>query len=198
HSALLGSDNVAVLCLVEVSGLPEQHFVQLMNNYAQRLNLQFTKFSDPTGIEESNVSTSYEISVIMRKVLENPFLSKIVKTKYMTIRALNSYYSIDYVNTNRLLLDPRKKTLGGKTGFISEAGYCLVTTNRLDCGKDVIMVFLGANGKLTRFADANRMYDWLNKKNLYLNPEYSAVKTENKIYKDNPYNYSDTNSFRNN
>ncbi|MBP7653369.1 D-alanyl-D-alanine carboxypeptidase, partial [Candidatus Dependentiae bacterium] len=194
HSALLGSDNVAVHCLVEVSGLPESHFVQLMNNYAKRLNLHSTRFSDPTGYDENNVSTTYEISIIMRKVLEDPFLSKIVKTKYMTIRALNAYYSIDYVNTNRLLLDPRKKTLGGKTGFINEAGYCLVTTNKLDCGKDVIMVFLGANGKLTRFADANRMYDWLNKQSWSFQQEYSSVKADNKIINDktNSFNLTDT------
>jgi len=163
HSALLGSDNVAVHCLVEISGVPESRFVEMMNNYAARMNLRNTHFVEPTGYDERNVSTSYELSLIMRKVLEEPLLSRIVSTKYMTIHALNSNYSIDYINTNRLLLDPSKRTLGGKTGFINEAGYCLITTNKLECGRDVIMVFLGANGKLTRFADANRMYDWLNK-----------------------------------
>ena len=191
---LLSSDNVAARCLADISGLSEREFVQMMNLYARRLGLRNTKFADPTGFDMDNVSTPYEISLIMQKVLEQPLLSNIVKTKHFSVSPLNYYYNIDYVNTNRLLHNPDYQTLGGKTGFISRAGYCLVTTNRLENGKEVVMVFLGARHKFSRFGDAVRMLTWLNENCEKINSKYSKkTVNENKEYtitaKENEFGY---------
>ncbi len=161
HSALLGSDNVATLCLVDVSGLTQEEFVRKMNDYARRLNLTMTRFADPTGYEPGNVSCAFEVTIMLKKILENQMIYRIMNTKQYKLIPLNSYNPVQYVNTNRLLQNPSRRTFGGKTGFISVAGYCLATANTLSNGKKVITVCLGANGKLTRFGDAVRVLDWL-------------------------------------
>lgn len=162
HSALLGSDNVATLCLVDISGLTQYEFVNRMNEYARKMNLRLTHFADPTGIEPENVSTAYEVSLMLKRAIETPMIYRLMNTKSYRLSPINHYNDIQYTNTNRLLQNPEKHTFGGKTGFISVAGYCLATANTLDSGKRTLMIFLGANGKLTRFGDASRLIDWLN------------------------------------
>ena len=161
HSALLGSDNVATLCLVDISGLTQYEFVNRMNEYARKFNLRMTHFVDPTGIEPENVSTAYEVSMILKRAIDTPMIYRIMNTKSYRLTPINNYNNIQYTNTNRLLQNPQRHTFGGKTGFISVAGYCLATANTLKSGKRTLMIFLGANGKLTRFGDASRLIDWL-------------------------------------
>ena len=68
--------------------------------------------------------------------------------------------TIHYANTNKSLRSGRHEVLGGKTGFNSRAGYCLVIAARVD-GRDYAMVFLGSPYKLTRYGDFNRVVGWL-------------------------------------
>ena len=158
HMSLMCSDNVATRVLVRESGLPPEDFLARMNRKAVELGLARTRFVEFTGLDERNVSTASDIDRLLRAASENETIRGISTTRgydFRSLSAKNRARAHHVSNTNRLLYG-RLEIRGGKTGFISQAGYCLATWIRTERG-DMIAVVLGAPTNATRFADVVRL-----------------------------------------
>jgi D-alanyl-D-alanine endopeptidase (penicillin-binding protein 7) len=155
--SLMCSDNVATRVLMRESGLAADEFVTRMNRMGLELGLEHARFVEPTGLDERNVATASDVAKLLRAAARHDLIREISTTRSYEFR---SRYKTrgrlhTVANTNRLLYG-RYEILGGKTGFISEAGYCLATWVRTG-GRDMIAVVLGAPTNATRFADVVRL-----------------------------------------
>lgn len=157
HMSLMNSDNVATRVLVRESGLEHAAFIGQMNRKANQLGLENTRFTEVTGLDERNVSTAADVARLLQAASREPLIREIMTTHTYefsgSVRQRGSPHFI--VNTNRLLKS-RYEVKGGKTGFISEAGYCFATWIN-SRGRDMIAVVLGAPTNATRFADVVRL-----------------------------------------
>lgn len=157
---LIASDNRAVTAVGRAVGLSPDELVKAVNEKARALGLTRTEFSDPTGLN-GNTSTPREVMVVLQEALADPVLADIMTTVTASIRSVDEQpIVVDYVNTNHVLRSGRYPVLGGKTGYTDEALYCLAIAADLG-GRRIGMVFLGAHGELTRFADFNRVAGWI-------------------------------------
>nr|WP_260986340.1 D-alanyl-D-alanine endopeptidase [Bordetella genomosp. 13] len=154
HLALMSSENRAAHALARnyPGGLPA--FVKAMNQKAQALGMSSTHFVEPTGLSSSNVSSPRDLARLVRAASQRPLIHRYstdteydveVKTRTQTFR-----------NTNLLVRKPDWDIKVSKTGYISEAGECLVMMARID-GRDVAIVLLDSQGKLSRIGDAVRI-----------------------------------------
>ena len=159
RAMLLASDNRAPTALGRAAGMSPDDLVAAMNDIAKHLRLKHTKFTDPTGLR-GNVSTAREMAIALRAVLADDVLRAIMRQDSADIVSKDHYARIHYGTTNQPLVVGKWDVIGGKTGYTHAAGYCFVTGARFD-DREVVMAFLGANGKLTRFADFNRVAAWL-------------------------------------
>jgi len=159
HAALLGSDNRAVSALGRAVGLDARALAARMTAEARALGLRATRFLEPTGLSYGNVSTPREVIVLLRAVLDHPVLGPITRSFEHEIRP-RGRAPIRYVNTHRRADRANARVFGGKTGYNDAARYCLVVAAEVG-DRSVVMAFLGAEGKLTRFADVGRVADWV-------------------------------------
>jgi len=163
HMSLMCSDNVATRVLVRESGLPLEDFLARMNRRAVELGLARTRFVECTGLDERNVSTAADIARLLRAAAENETIHDITTQRgydFLSYSASNRVRTHHISTTNRLLYG-QYEIRGGKTGHISEAGYCLATWIRTD-QRDMIAVVLGAPTNATRFADVVRLVQHTN------------------------------------
>ena len=161
HATLISSDNAAARALASATGLPRQEFVARMNQTAKSLGLLNSKFADPTGLHSGNVSTAVECAVLLWTALQNDVISEILTMPSYSFRTSRRHHNIK--TTNQLLANGFHdlwEILGGKTGYIRKAGYCLVTRARDNAGNDVVAVVLGGVSSRTRFADMRRLLHW--------------------------------------
>lgn len=161
RAMLMASDNRAPTALGRAAGLEPGALVTAMNKLAKQLHLKRTKFTDPSGLH-GNVSTAREMAIALRAVLEDEVLRKIMQEEYAEVVSKDRFLKIAYGNTNHPLLAKRYDVIGGKTGFTTPAGYCFITGARFE-DREVVMAFLGAQGKNTRFGDFNRVASWLDR-----------------------------------
>jgi len=159
RAMLMSSDNRAPTALGRAVGLDPDELVAAMNKLAKELHLKRTKFTDTSGLR-GNVSTAREMAVGLRAALEDKALRDIMSTESIRVHSKDGSAHIDYLTTNVPLQSRKHDVIGGKTGFTKPAGYCFITGARFD-NREVMMVFLGANEKLTRFGDFNRVAEWI-------------------------------------
>ena len=153
HMSLMCSDNVATRVLAREAGMSHEDFLARMNRKAVELGLSGSRFYEVTGLDERNVSTASDIARLLHAAAHDPLIQTITTTRAYEFRTDKRAHAIH--NTNRLLYG-RYEVLGGKTGFIMEAGYCFATWVHSQ-GRDLIAVVLGAPTNATRFADAVRL-----------------------------------------
>lgn len=153
HMALMCSDNVAARILARESGLSHEDFLARMNTKALELGLTHSRFVEVTGLDSRNVSTATDVAHMLEAAVQLPTIRHICQTRSYDFRTRRRAHYIP--NTNRLLYS-QYDVRGGKTGYISEAGYCFATWVRKD-GRDLIAVVLNAPTAATRFADVRRM-----------------------------------------
>lgn len=162
HVTLIASDNAGARALARSSGLSAKEFVDRMNQTAASLGLMNSSFSDPTGLYDENVSTATDCASLLWTALQNNTLAEILAIKEYAFRTNRGVHTVR--TTNRLLRGEKPgddwEILGGKTGFIRRAGYCLVTRARSQNGDDVIAVVLGGASSSSRFADMHRLLEW--------------------------------------
>ncbi|HEU0032651.1 MAG TPA: serine hydrolase [Kofleriaceae bacterium] len=159
RAMLMASDNRAPTALARAAKLDPEELVSAMNKLAKELHLKRTKFTDPSGLH-GNVSTAREMAIALRTALEDPVLREIMGDDYEVIEAKDHYPKIGYGSTNQPLVVKKFDVIGGKTGYTRPAGYCYITAARFH-GREVVMSFLGAQGKATRFVDFYRVAQWL-------------------------------------
>jgi D-alanyl-D-alanine endopeptidase (penicillin-binding protein 7) len=158
RAMLIASDNRAPTALGRAVGLDADELVAAMNKLAKEMKLKRTKFTCPSGLR-GNTSTARELATALKAALADELLEDTMGTDHVRIVSKGGD-RIDYTNTAQPLLAQRFDVIGGKTGFTTAAGYCYVTAARFD-NHDVVMAFLGAEGKLTRWGDFNRAAEWL-------------------------------------
>jgi serine-type D-Ala-D-Ala endopeptidase (penicillin-binding protein 7) len=156
--ALMSSENRAAHALGRNYPGGVSAFVDAMNAKAKILGMSQSKFADPTGLSSENVSSPEDLT----RLVEAAYQHKVIR-EFST----RPDYSImigkreqKFVNTNRLVRASDMDIGLQKTGYISAAGRCLVMQAKVQ-GRDVVMVFLDSVGKLSRFADAVRVKEWL-------------------------------------
>jgi D-alanyl-D-alanine endopeptidase (penicillin-binding protein 7) len=127
YSALVGSANNAIETLVRVSGLKRADFIAKMNQTVKDWGATNTKFIEPTGLSPDNVSSPFDYAIITKEVYSNPILKKISITPKYTFATVNTKKSHTIKNTNKSLVASPYPVIGTKTGYLDEAGYCLMT-----------------------------------------------------------------------
>ena len=158
HLTLIASDNAAARVLARTSDGGTAAFVGRMNDKARQLGLTNTRYADPTGLDADDMSTAYDLSHLIAFAVADEHLGPIMRTQLYDVHVGTHIVSIH--STNKLLgsdMDIR----GGKTGFISKAGYCLATLTQIPQGSQVAIVVLGAADSATRFGEARHLFDWV-------------------------------------
>ena len=161
HLLLIPSDNGAARALASTypGGLPA--FVERMNQKADDLDLESTTFADPSGLLSDNVSSAYDMAKLITFASSNPMISRMMRMPEYTFQTARSR-TITVRSTNQIVRQGDIDVLGGKTGFISKAGYCLATLLRLpQGGPEVVVVVLGARSNLGRFWETRHLFNWL-------------------------------------
>jgi D-alanyl-D-alanine endopeptidase (penicillin-binding protein 7) len=159
RAMLMASDNRAPTALGRAAGMDSDELIAQMNKVAKKLNLKRTKFTDTSGLR-GNVSTAREMAVALRAALRDETLREIMHEDFAEVISKDRYAKIGYGTTNQPLVSKRYDVIGGKTGYTKPAGYCFVTAARFE-KHEVVMAFLGAPEKLTRFGDFNRVAAWI-------------------------------------
>jgi len=156
--ALMSSENRAAHALGRhyPGGMPA--FVAAMNAKARQLGMTDTSFVEPTGLSSSNVSNARDLARLVIAAAQYPLVRQFSTANGLTVDV--GVRTLNFHNTNRLISNPTWEIGLQKTGYISEAGSCLVMHTNID-GRPVVMVLLDANGKLSRFGDAERIRQWL-------------------------------------
>jgi D-alanyl-D-alanine endopeptidase (penicillin-binding protein 7) len=154
HLALMSSENRAAHALGRYypGGLPA--FVRAMNEKARSLGMRKTHFVDPTGLSSDNVSSPRDLVKLLRAVSKQPLIHRYTTDDRYEIE-VGRGRPLVYNNTNRLVRKADWDIQISKTGFINEAGECLVMLTRID-NRDVAIVLLNAAGR-SRIGDAVRL-----------------------------------------
>lgn len=156
--ALMSSENRAAASLGRTYPGGLGVFVAAMNAKAQSLGMTATRFVDPTGLSSANVSTAHDLARLAAAAHEYPLIRQYSTRESATVHALGR--DLGYRNTNGLVRSSHWDIGLSKTGYISEAGRCLVMRVRM-ASREVIVVLLDSWGKLSRVGDANRIKKWL-------------------------------------
>jgi len=163
YTSLVASDNGATLALVHASGLSETEFVARMNLMAQQLGLRQTKFIDPVGLSDGNISTAREVARLAVAAFERPEIREATLKKTHVFTTLEGREK-KIESTDNLLFNSKdngRKILGGKTGYTPLAGYCFVGLFSDASGRELISVVLNSQDKNERFVDSRRLADWI-------------------------------------
>jgi D-alanyl-D-alanine endopeptidase (penicillin-binding protein 7) len=162
HAALMSSDNRATSALGRAVGLNATALVQAMNDHVQKMGLSKTSFRGPVGIDPRNQSTAHEMGRIVRRASKDQVLREIMSKKAYQLKPMRGYLAVHYRNTNALVgSTPLAKFIASKTGFNSEAGYCLASVAEVKGLGPVTIVLLGAKRKFDRPVDLRRVLRWL-------------------------------------
>lgn len=156
--SLMASENRAAHALGRhfPGGVPA--FVAAMNAKAQAIGMTDSRFADPTGLSGNNVSNARDLARMVRAAHGYPVIRAYSTATDLTVDT--GYRQVTFRSTNRLVDDPNWSVGMQKTGYISEAGKCLVMQARIE-GRPVILVLLDAAGAQSRFADAQRLRRWI-------------------------------------
>ena len=158
HLALMSSENRAAHALGRTFPGGMQRFVGLMNARAMMLGMKDTRYVEPTGLSSENRSSAYDLATLVNTAAQDPLLRQLSTSQGYEVAVGNRV--LQYNNTNRLVHNPDWQIGLQKTGYISEAGQCLVMQARV-AGRKLIMVFLDSAGKYSRIADAERVRRWV-------------------------------------
>jgi D-alanyl-D-alanine endopeptidase (penicillin-binding protein 7) len=158
HIALMSSENRAAAALGRNYPGGITAFVEAMNAKARELGMNDTHYVDSSGLSSQNVSSARDLAKLVMTAHQEPLLRQYTTDPNYVVEA--SGRPLRYSNTNYLVAQPDWNIGLQKTGFINEAGRCLVMQAMIQ-GRNVVMVFLDSKGKQSRTADAGRMRRWL-------------------------------------
>lgn len=157
--ALMSSENRAASALARHYPGGTRAFVKAMNAKARLLGLGNTYFAESTGLSAGNVSTARDLSRLVMAASRYPLIREFSTGTEYTVDVANGRLR-EFRNTNGLVRDPEWRIGLSKTGYIREAGRCLVMQAWLE-GRPLLVVLLDSTGKYTRTADARRLKKWL-------------------------------------
>ncbi|MEO7245921.1 MAG: D-alanyl-D-alanine endopeptidase [Rubrivivax sp.] len=158
HLALMSSENRAAHALGRSYRGGLAAFVDAMNMKAGNLGMAATRYVEPTGLSSANQSTAADLARLVMAASNVPLIREL-STAQETAVAVGSRH-LQFRNTNALIRDPEWDISLQKTGYISEAGRCVVMQARL-AGRQLIMVLLDSAGAVSRMGDAERLRGWV-------------------------------------
>ena len=158
--ALMASENRAASSLARHYAGGTTAFVEAMNQKAQSLGMTQTHFSDPTGLSSENVATANDLARMVQAAAAYPLIRQFTTTASHYVEVQPTGQWLGFNNTNSLVKSGEWDIQVSKTGFIREAGKCLVMLATI-ASRPVIIVLLDSYGRLTRIGDANRVKHWL-------------------------------------
>ncbi|MGN1056625.1 MAG: serine hydrolase, partial [Comamonas sp.] len=158
HLALMSSENRAAHALGRTYPGGLEHFVHLMNMKAKLLGMSETQFAEPTGLSSRNQSSAFDLATLVNVAHANPQVRNLSVSPGREVAVGNRV--LQFNNTNRLVKNDNWNIGLQKTGYISEAGRCLVMQAEV-AGRNLIMVFLDSAGKYSRLGDAERVRSWV-------------------------------------
>lgn len=158
HLALMSSENRAAHALGRHFPGGLNAFVTAMNQKAQSLGMADTHYVEPTGLSSLNQSSAHDLATLVKAAHAYPLIRELSTSPEFLVDVGNR--QLQFRNTNGLVRNPTWDIGLQKTGYISEAGRCLVMQASL-AGRKLIMVFLDSTGTNTRLADAERVRRWV-------------------------------------
>ena len=163
HLALMSSENRAAHALGRTYPGGLSRFVAAMNAKANLLGMHETRYVEPTGLSSENQSSAADLARLAAVASRDPLMSALTTSPGFEV-ALGNHF-VQFNNTNRLVHEPTWTIGLQKTGYISEAGQCLVMQSKVN-GRNVVMVFLDSSSTSTRIADAQRVRNWMEDRSL--------------------------------
>mgnify|MGYP006190127109 CR=1 FL=1 len=169
HLALMSSENRAANALGRTYPGGLAHFVRLMNAKARDLGMMDTRYVEPTGLMSQNQSSARDLATLVSVAYERPILRDLSTSPSHQVEV--GRRTVQFNNSNRLVHNPDWSIGLQKTGYISEAGQCLVMQAQV-AGRKLIMVFLDSAGKLSRIGDAERVRKWVENKSSWQSSQH--------------------------
>ena len=158
--ALMSSENRAATALGRTYPGGMATFIHAMNEKAAKLGMGDSQFADPAGLKSENVSTAQDLATMIESASHYPLITQATTTQRKEVRPYSRRGPLTYGNTNRLLKNESWDIELSKTGYINEAGRCLIMQANIE-GEEVSIVLLNSFGKLTPFGDSNRLRKWM-------------------------------------
>jgi D-alanyl-D-alanine endopeptidase (penicillin-binding protein 7) len=159
-AALVASDNRAAYGLAAVAGMDIDEFVTRMGEVSAELGMTSSTWSDPSGLEDENLSTARDIARATLAVAVHPLLSTVASAPFWDLHRSNTEAPRRLFSTDRLIGREDLLVWAAKTGYTDTARYCFTTLVETRDGRRLVITLLGADGKLTRWADVARILDW--------------------------------------
>ncbi|NVK41195.1 MAG: D-alanyl-D-alanine endopeptidase [Oceanospirillaceae bacterium] len=157
---LMSSENLAATTLATHYPGGFNAFVKAMNAKARALGMEHSRFVGPSGLSPDNVSTASDLTRMVRAAAGYSQIRDYSTTKVYTANFNRPRYRVGYTNTNALVRSGKWDIHLSKTGYLDEAGRCLVMVMDVD-NREVAMVMLDSFGKLSPVGDASRIRKWL-------------------------------------
>jgi D-alanyl-D-alanine endopeptidase (penicillin-binding protein 7) len=161
HLALMSSENRAAFSLGANYPGGMDALVEAMNQKAHALGMHDSHFVEPTGLSSKNQSSAHDLALLVKAAYQHPQLREYSTTPDASVAV--GRRQVQFRNTNALVRSPSWEIGLQKTGFISEAGRCVVMQAQL-AGRKLIMVLLDSTGRYTRIGDAERIRRWLSQR----------------------------------
>lgn len=160
HLAIMSSENRAASALGRNWPGGRESFIARMNHKAAVLNMHHSHFADPAGLKGANTSTASDLLRLVMAAKQYPLIHAASTQQTLEVRPFSHRGPLVYNNTNRLLKNANWDIALSKTGYINEAGRCLVMQASIG-GERVSIILLNSFGKLTPFGDSNRLRAWM-------------------------------------
>ncbi len=161
HLALMSSENRAAHALGRHYPGGLDAFVDAMNRKTVELGMAATRYVEPTGLSSRNQSSARDLATLVKAAHHYPLIRELSTSPEHQVAV--GHRNLQFRNTNGLVRDPDWNIGLQKTGYISEAGRCLVMQAQM-AGRQLIMVFLDSAGKYSRIGDAERVRKWVNER----------------------------------
>ena len=157
--ALMSSENRAAAALARAHPGGTAAFVGAMNAKAVELGMWHSRFVDGTGLSSGNVANAQDLARLVNAAYRHPLIREYTTDSEYTVRLANGH-KMRFTNSNRMVKNSAWDIGLSKTGYIREAGRCLVLQAQI-AATPVIIVLLDSWGQLTRIGDANRIKKWM-------------------------------------
>lgn len=158
HLMLIGSDNAAARVLARATAGSIPAFVQRMNAKAAALGLRDTRYTDPSGLLQTNHSSAYDIARLLYVISANAEITSITQTPMYS--ATIGRRIVHVLSTDHLVRDGSVPIVAAKTGFIRESGFCLAAMI-INNNQPIVMVVMGASSNADRFVEMRKLYQWV-------------------------------------
>ncbi|HXV11563.1 MAG TPA: D-alanyl-D-alanine endopeptidase [Burkholderiales bacterium] len=169
--ALMSSENRAAAALARAHPGGTSAFVDAMNDKAAELGMWHSRFVDGTGLSSGNVASAQDLARLVNAAHRHPLIREYTTDSEYTVRLANGH-RMRFLNSNRMVRSSAWDIGLSKTGYIREAGRCLVLQAQI-ATTPVIIVLLDSWGQLTRIGDANRIKKWMEGRSAHQTAEYT-------------------------